>query len=381
MDIKNIILHLSLIEGIGPASIKKLVELIKIENISNIYLFTKQDFIRFGINEQKAKILFEGLQDKLIVKKELDIIKQAQNVNWITLWCDQYPNKLKHIDVPPIILYFQGDVSLFLQEKLLACVGSRLANNYVQDCLNKIVAPLIENDWIIVSGGAIGADTFAHKTALLLGGKTIVVVGSGLCHQYPLINKTLFKEIIYSGGLIVSSFPMETEPLPHCFPIRNRIVSGLSVGCIVLQAAIKSGALITAQYALDQGREVFAIPGPIYDPLSAGCHELIKLGAKLVTQSQDILDELSQELRPIKNKQETFIQKTNLQRKDNVKNTNYIVCDENERLILQHTTNSISVDELSKKTGITGQILQDKLFIMNLDGKIQQDFIGYWKRA
>lgn len=384
MDIKNIVLHLSLIDQIGPVFIKKLVEMIGLNDLDDLYNFTEQDFVRFGISSQRANLLIAGLRDTSILKAELDVIQKFGNVQWITLWCDQYPLRLQHIDVPPVVLYMQGDISVLSHEKMLACVGARLSNSYAQDCLNKIVIPLIVDDWVIVSGGALGADTFAHKTALDYGGKTVVVVGSGLCYQYPPVNKQLFEKIVDAGGLIVSSFPMQTEPKPYCFPIRNRIVSGLSVGCLVLQAAIKSGALITAQCALDQGREVFAVPGPLYDPLSAGCHELIKLGAKLVTQTKDILDELPIQLHSKGDIQQTFILK-----KDKIGDMGDVVAtresiaeniyaDDQERLILQHTATAISADDLAKKTGISIQDLQSKLFMLSLDGKIKQDFMGYW---
>lgn len=373
MDVKNIILHLSLIEQIGPVFIKKLVEIIGVHNLGDLYGFTEQDFVRFGTTAQKGRLLVAGLRNRDILTLELDAIRKIGNVEWVTLWCEQYPLRLKHIDVPPVVLYLQGNISLLSQTKMLACVGARLSNSYAQDCLNRIVLPLILDDWIIVSGGALGADTFAHKAAIDNGGKTIVVVGSGLCHQYPPANKQLFTKIVNLGGLIVSSFSMETEPKSYCFPIRNRIVSGLSVGCLVLQAAVKSGALITAQCALDQGREVFAIPGPLYDPLSAGCHELIKLGAKLVTETKDILDELPAGFHSKNDAQEACIVT-----KESIAECVY--ADEQERLILQYTTVATSTDELAKKIGIPVQELQGKLFMLSLDGKIKQDFMGYWTR-
>lgn len=386
---KEIVLHLSLIENIGPAFIQKLVDVIGLSNLSDIYSFSLHDFTRLGISDARAQLLIDGLQDQVLLQKELTLIEQL-NVKTVTFWCDSYPDRLRHIDAAPPVLYLQGDVSLLLQNKMLACVGARLAHSYAQDCLNKIVVPMIQDGWVVVSGGAAGADTFAHKTALRHGGKTVAVFGSGLCYQYPEKNKSLFKEIIDSGGLIISSFSMNTQPLPHCFPIRNRIVSGLSVGCLVLQAAVKSGALITAQYALDQGREVFAIPGPIYDPLSAGCHKLIKLGAKLVTETQDILEELLPELRPVV-VQENFITnlssaskgsgetEKNLQKKviaSKVDNS----FDAIEGLILQWATSPISIDDLLVKVGVTAPELHDKLFMLSLDGKIEQDCIGLWKR-
>ena len=180
------------------------------------------------------------------------------HVGVVTLWCPEYPKILKQIHVPPVVLYYQGDVALFAHEKNIACVGARKAHGYVHEALMHLIVPMMHDGWVVVSGGAAGADTYAHQISLDQGCKTIVVVGSGLCHQYPPANKKLFENVVAHGGLIVSSFPMNTYPEPHCFPIRNRLISGLSRGCLVLQAASKSGALITAECALQQGREVFA---------------------------------------------------------------------------------------------------------------------------
>lgn len=371
MNQKQIVLHLSLLDGIGPSILHKIIKQISVENIRDLYDFTQHDLMRLGFSQVKAEALVVGLKDRSIVQKELILIEQ-EKIRFVTMWCDEYPDRLKQIDVPPLVLYVQGDLSLLENEKMLACVGSRLAHSYVQDCLHKIVVPMIQDGWVIVSGGALGADTYAHKTALYHGGKTVVVVGSGLCYQYPEKNRQLFKDIVDDGGLIVSSFPMKIRPDTYTFPIRNRIISGLSVGCLVLQAAAKSGALITAKCALDQGREVFAIPGPIYDPLSAGCHDLIKMGAKLVTTTEDILDEL---LPKFKRSvvQENFIKKEGLIEVSD----GYDVAD---RLILQYSIQSITTDELLMKLSIDPMILHEKLFSLSLDGKIEQDCMGFWKR-
>lgn len=379
MHYKNIILHLSLLDGIGPSALHKIIKQIGIENIADLYRFTELDLVRMGLSQAKANALVIGLRDQLLLQKELVLIEQ-EKAQFITMWCDEYPERLKHIDVPPLGLYVQGDVGLLSHEKMLACVGSRLAHSYTQDCLNKIVVPMIQDGWVIVSGGAAGADTYAHKIALEHSGKTVVVVGSGLCHQYPEKNKPLFKEIVESGSAIVSSFCMAMRPDVHTFPIRNRVISGLSVGCLVLQAASKSGALITAQCALDQGREVFAIPGPIYDPLSAGCHELIKIGAKLVTSVQDILDELLPELQPAA-VQENFITAAGKVAKSNKAEPQLTdTLDVADRLILQHTLSPITLDDLIAKLSIDPMLLHEKLFTLSLDGKIEQDCMGLWKR-
>lgn len=374
---KNIVLHLSLISDIGSATIKKVLSGVNHSQLYDLYHFTQQDFIRFGLPESKALLLVQGLQDKSILDEELQQIERYQ-ADFLTVLCKNYPKHLMQIDVPPAVLYYQGNPALFEYQKMLACVGARKAHSYVQDCLTSIVGPLIEDGWVVVSGGAIGADTYAHQVALDNGGKTIAVIGSGLAHLYPARNKKMFQEIVRAGGLVVSSFPMLTMPEARCFPIRNRIVSGLSLGCLVLQAASKSGALITAHFALDQGREVFAVPGPIYDPLSSGCHDLIKQGAKLVVSFQDILDELSCYQEP----NLSVLNSNSMQTKSLKKDTcaDLLDFDEVDQQLLQKLVVPMSMQELSAKISIDSAQLHAKLFNLSLDGKIEQDCMGLWKR-
>ena len=155
--------------------------------------------------------------------------------------------------------------------------------------VTSFIPELVHNGCSIVSGGALGIDGLAHRATLEAQGVTVAVLGSGLLKPYPAAHKTLFKKIIECRGALVSCFPLLTEPKPALFPARNRIIAGLSRGCLVVQAGIPSGALITAQYAVDEGREVFAVPGSLDNPLSVGCHRLISQGATLVTSASDIL--------------------------------------------------------------------------------------------
>ena len=200
-----------------------------------------------------------------------------------------YPPLLRATHLPPRVLYYQGAAPS--TGVCLAIVGSRVANEYGKRTVETLVPKFVEAGYTIVSGGALGIDTYAHQVTVDCGGKTVAVLGSGLNHWYPSGNKKLFESIIEKGGTILSPFEPTMGPRPFNFPARNRIISGLSRGCLVVQAAEKSGALITARFALDQGRDVFAVPGHIDDPLSAGCHKLIQDGAKLVRNAWDILIE------------------------------------------------------------------------------------------
>lgn len=200
-----------------------------------------------------------------------------------------YPSLLKEIATPPAELYLKGKLPT---SACLAIVGSRRASAYGLRIAERLARELTEAGLCIVSGLARGIDTAAHRGALSGKGETIAVLGNGLSDPYPPENRRLGEEILEKGGALVSEFPMTYPVLPENFPRRNRIISGLSLGVVVVEADEKSGALITANFAAEQGREVFACPGPMDSVLSRGCHRLIQQGAKLVMEAADIFEEL-----------------------------------------------------------------------------------------
>ncbi len=203
----------------------------------------------------------------------------------------QYPPDLKQIYDPPAILYGLGNLAL-LRTPMVAVVGSRRHTHYGKQVARRLAAELVSRGITVTSGMARGIDTHAHEGALEQGGKTIAVLGCGLDICYPPENRAL-KQRIQEQGLVISEFPPGTKPAPLNFPRRNRIISGLSAGTVVVEAGVKSGALITAEFSLEQGREVFAVPGSVESPYSSGCHKLLKEGAKLVESAADILEELA----------------------------------------------------------------------------------------
>ena len=229
----------------------------------------------------------------IYLKKEYNFV-QSHGVCLLTYQDEDYPERLKKIPDHPLVLYIKGD-SKKLRYPAIAMVGSRHASIYGLLMAEKFSVQLAESGLTIVSGMARGIDTASHRGALKAKGTTIAVLGCGLCHVYPKENKKLAEEIAKSGA-VVSEFSMETPVLPCHFPQRNRIVSGLSLGVVVVEASQKSGALITSDFALEQGREVFAIPGKIDQPNSQGVNRLIKEGAKLVCCVEDILEELKGDL-------------------------------------------------------------------------------------
>lgn len=220
----------------------------------------------------------------------------------VTLADDTYPLLLKEIPDPPLVLHFRGDVSL-LARTSIAVVGSRRASPYGVNAAAHIAKQLASTGIVIVSGLARGIDAAAHHAALDAGGTTIAVLGTGIDVVYPRGNARLFQRI-EEHGLIVSEFPPGSPPLPIHFPIRNRVISGLTQGTVIVEATARSGSLITARMAAEQNRDVFAVPGSIFAAGSEGTHRLIQYGAKLVHDVNDVLEELPGHLRVTQEKEE-----------------------------------------------------------------------------
>ncbi len=216
---------------------------------------------------------------------------QQPNTAIITLLDDRYPSLLKNIPSPPPLLYVRGDVNI-LSKPQLAIVGSRRPTAQGLEQAEYFARHFASLGFVVVSGLALGIDSASHKGALAAnGGQTIAVLGNGVDYIYPAQNRSLTAKIL-TNGCLVSEFPIGTKPIAHHFPRRNRIISGLSLGVLVVEAAQDSGSLITAKYAGEQGREIFAIPGSISNSQVKGCHELIRQGAKLVESPSDVLEEL-----------------------------------------------------------------------------------------
>lgn len=241
-----------------------------------------------GIGEKIA------LKITALKKEDLDnefALVKKYGLKIITIGAQDYPDILNNIPAPPIVLYMKGEIKQD-DKSSIAIVGSRRASFYGLDCAEKFASQLANLGLTVVSGMARGIDTQAHRGALKAKGRTIAVLGSGFSHIYPSQNRELV-EVISNNGAVISEFPCNVSPLPPNFPRRNRIISGLSLGVLVVEAARNSGALITADFALEQGREVFCLPGKIDSQNSFGTNELIKQGAKLVSCVEDILEELN----------------------------------------------------------------------------------------
>ena len=242
-----------------------------------------EDLIRMArLNPRQAKNILS--LDDPILKNGLIALEQ-HSVNLISFWDENYPAPLRHIHDPPALLYLRGQLP---QGDCLSIVGSRRATAGGLLLTREISAELAKRDLCIVSGLARGIDTAAHRGALDVDGKTIAVLGCGIDYIYPPENHNIFHQILENNA-IISEFPPGTQPLPGHFPGRNRIISGLSRGVLIVEAADGSGSLITGDFALEQGRELFAVPGAVKSSTSAGTNRLIKEGAQVVTEAADIL--------------------------------------------------------------------------------------------
>lgn len=288
MEDKLYWIALNLVQGVGAIIFKRLIETFgSPHNVFDAPLEALQQIPGVGL---KTASQIKGFFKTDILKKQLQLIEKHQ-VQVVTFKDEAYPELLKTLFDPPGVLYIKGALS----EKdriAVAVVGSRKSSSYGRLIAEKLAADLVSKGVTVVSGLAKGIDSFAHRGALRGGGRTIAVLGNGVDYIYPEENKKLYEEIAERGA-VISEFPLGTPPDRKNFPIRNRIISGLSLGIVVVEAGDRSGALITADQALEQGREVFAIPGNISSYTSRGTHRLIKQGAKLVETVEDILEELS----------------------------------------------------------------------------------------
>lgn len=295
------------------ASITNISTAIKIQllrkygNPINIFNTTKEDIkkklhIKNLINDKNAEEIQENIKIEFItnqivnkkykinLEKQIEILEK-KNIKILTYEDKEYLRQLKNINDFPICLFCKGNIELLKRKNKIAIVGSRDYSQYGEKVATKIAYELSNKNITIVSGGARGIDSFAHKGCILAKKQTIIVLGNGLDYIYPPENKELQEEVLKNEGLIISEYPLGIKPSKYNFPARNRIISGISDGVLVVEAKEKSGALITVDFALEQGKNIYAIPGNINNKNSQGTNELIKQGAKLVTNINDILED------------------------------------------------------------------------------------------
>ncbi len=276
----------------------------------------------------------------------------TEGIKTVSINDKNYPMLLKKIKDAPRILYFRGKIKN--EENCFAIVGTRMASVYGKQIVLEIAGDLAEAGLTIVSGLAPGIDTFAHQAAMERKKRTIAVLGTGLDEKsiYPQSNLKLVKKILETGGALVSEYPPGTRGSKFTFPRRNRIISGLSLGVLVIEAKTKSGALITAQYALEQKRKLFAVPGSIYSSNSKGPHYLIKNGAKLVERTNDILEELNLPKSILRDRPEGESLEENL-------------------ILGTLKEGALDVEKIIKKTNLSASKVASTLTILEIKGKIR----------
>ncbi len=343
----------SLIPSVGAATFKKLAA-----NFPNFQAAWQAD-----VNTIVKKTnLREDLVQKIVsTRAEIEVEVEWEkfsktNLHLITLNDETYPSQLKEIKTCPFLLFCLGDNLELLGKKQLAVVGSRKSTKYGQLATEKIVGDLANTGLVITSGLAFGIDQVAHGTALENGIETIAVLGSGIeeALNRPAVNQ-IIQKIIQQNGLVISEYPPNFSSSRFTFPARNRIISGLSLGVLVAEAAEKSGALITARYALEQNRDVLAIPNSIFAPQSAGALKLIKQGAQIVTSANDILENFN------------F---SSLNEKTGSPQAINFADKEEEKIYKALSLDPLTIDKISKNTGLSPQTVSAKISLLELGGLV-----------
>lgn len=340
------------VSDIGPVTARKLLAIYKTPEA--IFSAPYKELCSIDIiNKKRAKKIkeYSGWKEIDSQLKKLDI----KGIKIVTINDKDYPETLRNIDDAPVVLYIKGEIQR--EDKFtIAVVGSRKYTFYGRFAAEKLSSELSSMGFTIVSGMARGIDTLAHAAAIKSGGRSIAVLGSGIDVPYPPENKGLMEKISESG-YVMSEFPPGTQPDRENFPRRNRLISGLSLGVLVVEAAADSGSLITASCAAEQGKEVFAVPGNINSVNSAGTNELIKNGAKLVQDVRDIIEELAPVLKGfIKTKEKVRVE----------------LSDEERRLCDIMTAEPRHVDMLSRESGMSVSKVLGILLSLELKGVVKQ---------
>jgi DNA processing protein len=338
--------------GFGPQAFKKLLS--GFSSLEEAWSDDGRRFFNLGLSEKQAEnfLNFRKKNDPESLFDEL----LKENVEIITIKDEAYPPQLKEIASAPPVMYIRGNKNI-LARKSIAVVGSRKFTDYGQRVAENLTRDLVRAGLTIVSGLALGIDGIAHNAALNAEGTTIAVLGTGIDDAtiYPREHFSLAKRILENNGALLTEQPLKTPSLKQNFPARNRIMSGLALGTLVIEAAENSGSLITAEFALEQNREVFAVPGDVFSPQSAGANQLLKRGAKLVCSASDILEELnisrSQIALPLKH----FEPKT-----------------DEERIIWKTLSNEpLHIDNISKLTRLETSVVSSTLGMMEIESVVR----------
>jgi DNA processing protein len=351
MDDLKYWLGFCLVKGIGPAKVRALWDYFG--SLTEAWTANEKVFQRLGLGQAAIDSLLTT-RATLNLDKEWEKL-QTQGIQLITWATPGYPRYLAETLNAPPVLFVKGEIRE-QDQWAVAVVGTRRLTTYGRQVTHELVQGLVRQGITIVSGLAKGIDGIAHKVTLDAGGRTLAVLGSGLDNIYPPDNRKLAEQISAGQGALISEYPLGMPPDPRNFPARNRLISGLSLGVVVIEAGEGSGALITARFALEQDRELFAVPGPINSAASWGTNKLIQEGAKLVTGVDDILEEL------------------NLAQLSEQAAVQAVVPDSpEEALLLTYLTRQpVHIDELVRSSGLDGATTSSTLMLMELKGIVQQ---------
>lgn len=356
-----------MVAEMGPARTKKLLQVTGVDTADHLFDLTVRDFLKVdGVGKMIAKNIAEFDEwdrvDQILDKTE------RVGARLLSYDDERYPRLLKHIYDPPLILWYKGDVEL-LSEVGIGVVGTRNPGRYGLSQAETWTRKLVKNGICVNSGLAYGVDAKAHKTAIEHGGKTVAVLGSGIDVIYPAKNKPLANRIVETGGVIMTEYPPGTQPDAVNFPGRNRIVSGMSHGVLVVESGVKGGSMITARYALDQNREVFVLPHPLGYLKGEGCNYLIQTGqGKLVRTIKDILEEISVDVNP----DGEPVEKPSTWRSLDVTDEEKELCE-----ILDEA--ALHIDQISEKTGRPTFKLLPILLELEMKGAIIQKAGKYFE--
>lgn len=317
---------------------------------------------QFGIKEESAMKAIVRVEEFPVDQYKAQM--QKRDLRIITIEDDDYPARLREIADYPLFLYVRGDIEI-LSQPCISIVGSREMSDYGRRVVGHIVPPIVDAGCITVSGLAFGIDAEVAKETIRAGGKTVAVLGHGLGMIYPKANERLAGEIVKGGGLLMSEFPLDVQPDKYTFPSRNRIIAGLGLATVVAEAAEDSGSLITAELALEYGRDVCAVPGDLFNPMYAGCHGLIARGnAKLVTSAGDILTEVG------------IVAGTT-----SAKNSYEPQSPEETSIYGALTTLPAPLDELTVKTKLDAATINSVLTILEIQGAVKNVGSGKWVKT
>jgi DNA processing protein len=363
------------VSGIGCVRYKTLLE--SFQTPENVLNANTEQLMQAGMTPRLSKNI--GKQSISSADADMLWLQASEQHHIITVNDPRYPQLLKEIAVAPPLLYVHGNAEL-LNDPQLAIVGSRNPTQGGQNNTYEFSKHLATTGLCITSGMALGVDGLAHKGALDANGMTIAVIATGIDRVYPARHRDLAHRIADKGA-IITELPLGTLPLARNFPRRNRIISGISLGTLVVEAALKSGSLISARYASEQGREVFAIPGSIHNPLARGCHQLIRQGAKLSETATHILEELAPQLQHILLNNTSPITASTLDEAKDASQNELPLADKDQRLILETMGyDPISIDQLVIQTGLTPEALSSILLLLELNGFIAASGRGNYTR-